>query len=157
MKRKSVVVIFAILLSLSFMDCRKTSDEDELAAIVAQIQKAVEEKNTNAIMKHVSPGYSDSQGFDYETLKKTLRAYFFRFPKISAYINRRDISVSEGSARIILQAILTSGVKTGSLTDAIPESLGIYIFDISLRKESNDWKIITATWKRAGVNSAGHE
>lgn len=109
-------------------------------------------------MDHISPGYSDPQGFDHETLKKTLRGYFFLFPKISAYINKRDISVNEGSARVVLQAILTSTSKTGSLADVIPESLGIYIFDVALKKESNDWKIVTATWKRAGLNpSAGQQ
>ena len=47
------------------------------------------------------------------------------------------------------QAVLTSGDKTGSVTDIIPQSLGVWEFDVTLKKESNNWKVISAAWKEA--------
>ena len=74
---------------------------------------------------------------------------FFRYPKISVYINSLTISVENKSARAVFQTVLTSGEKTGSVTDIIPQSLGIWDFDVTLKKESNDWKVTSAKWEEA--------
>ncbi|MHB8110689.1 MAG: hypothetical protein ACYDHW_11730 [Syntrophorhabdaceae bacterium] len=150
MKTRYIIAFFLLILLFSVSACRKTSDEEKIQSIITKIQKAAEEKESSTIMEHISLAYSDSQGFGYETLKRTLRGYFFRFPRISTFINKRDISIEGENAKVALQAILTSGKTTGSITDAIPESLGVYIFNVSLKKESSDWKIVSATWKRVG-------
>jgi hypothetical protein len=149
-KTRYIITFFLLILLFSIPACHKTSDEEKIRAIIAKIQEAAEEKESSNIMEHISLDYSDAQGFGYETLKRTLRGYFLRFPRISAFINKRDITIEGESAKVTLQAILTSGRATGSVTDAIPESLGVYIFNVSLKKDSTDWKIVSATWKRVG-------
>jgi hypothetical protein len=32
----------------------------------------------------------------------------------------------------------------------LPESLGVYAFEVLLKKESGDWKVISAKWERVG-------
>jgi hypothetical protein len=44
---------------------------------------------------------------------------------------------------------LKCGNKIGSATDVIPQSLGIYDFDASLKKKSNGWKVTSAKWEQA--------
>jgi hypothetical protein len=46
--------------------------------------------------------------------------------------------------------VLTGG-QSGSAVDIVPESLGMYAFDVSLRKEDKEWKIISARWNRVGA------
>ncbi len=76
--------------------------------------------------------------------------YFLGHPKITVYINYLRVSVDGASARAAFQTVLTSGKKTGSPADVIPESLGVYRFDVSLNKISGDWKVTSASWERVG-------
>jgi hypothetical protein len=55
--------------------------------------------------------------------------------------------IENTSAKAVFQAVLTSGNKTGSASDVIPQSLGMYDFDVSLKKESNGWKVTSAKWE----------
>jgi hypothetical protein len=46
--------------------------------------------------------------------------------------------------------VLSGGNKVESPGDVIPEALGMYDFDVSFVKESGEWKVTSATWKKAG-------
>jgi hypothetical protein len=147
---KRVVTIFLIfIIAIAVLGCHKETDEVKIKKIIADIQAAGEEKNVRKIMSNLSKTYSDPQGFNYEGIKGLLVGYFFRYPKISVYINNLTISVENTSAGAVFQTVLTSGEKTGSVTDIIPQSLGIWDFDVTLKKESNDWKVTSAKWEQA--------
>jgi hypothetical protein len=134
---------------MASLGCHKETDQDKVKKVVADIQTAGDEKDIRKIMNNLSKTYSDPQGFNYEGIKGLLLGYFFRYPKISVYINSLTISVEDTSARAVFQTVLTSGEKTGSVTDVIPQSLGVWDFDVSLKKESSDWKVTSAKWEQA--------
>jgi hypothetical protein len=147
---KRVVTIFLIfVVTVTVLGCHKETDQDKVKKVIADIQTAGDEKDIRKIMNNLSKTYSDPQGFNYEGIKGLLLGYFFRYPKISVYINSLTISVEDTSARAVFQTVLTSGEKTGSVTDVIPQSLGVWDFDVSLKKESSDWKITSAKWEQA--------
>jgi hypothetical protein len=147
---KRVVTIFLIfIIAIAVLGCHKETDQVKVKKIITDIQAASEAKDVRKIMSHISKTYSDPQGFNYEGIKGLLLGYFFRYPKISVYINSLTISVEDTSARAEFQTVLTSGEKTGSLTDVIPQSLGVWDFDVSLKKESSDWKVTSAKWEQA--------
>jgi ketosteroid isomerase-like protein len=77
-------------------------------------------------------------------------AYFYQHPKISIYITKLDVSVKSDSAMAIFQAVLTSSGAAGSASAILPESLGVYEFDVSFSKESDEWKVVSAKWERIG-------
>jgi len=147
---KRVVTIFLVfVLALALISCHKETDQDKVKKIITDIQAAGDEKDIRKIMNNLSKTYNDPQGFNYEGIKGLLLGYFFRYPKISVYINSLTISVEDTSARAVFQTVLTSGEKTGSVTDVIPQSLGIWDFDVTLKKESSDWKVTSAKWEQA--------
>jgi hypothetical protein len=69
--------------------------------------------------------------------------------KISVYITNLDISIKNSSARAAFRTVQTSGKTTGSVTDIVPQLLGKYDFNISLKRESDDWKVNSAMWVQA--------
>jgi hypothetical protein len=142
----TIFLIFVIVMTV--VGCHKETDQDKVKKVITDIQTAGEEKNVKKIMNNLSKTYSDPQGFNYEGIHGLLLGYFFRYPKISVYINNLTISVENTSARAVFQTVLTSGEKTGAVTDVIPQSLGIWDFDVSLKKESNEWKATSAKWKQ---------
>lgn len=156
-KRLVCVIVLIALVIINLCSCRRGPEEETIRNIITGIQEAAEEKDTSKIMKNVSDTYNDTQGMTHESLKRLLRGYFLVYPKISVYVNYLKVSVIGASASATFQAMLTSGQKKGSLTDVIPQSLGVYRFDVSLAKESGNWKIVSAEWRPVYSDSEGGE
>ena len=133
--------------------CHKETDQDKIKKVITGVQKAAEEKDVKKIMSSLSKAYKDPQGYDYETIKGLLLAYFFRHQKIHAYIPDLDVAAEGTSGKAVFQTVLTGGDKAGSVAGVLPEALGVYAFEVSLHKEDGDWKIISARWNRAAQNS----
>jgi len=148
MKRVATISLIFII-AIAVFGCHKDNDREKVKKVITNIQEAAEQKDAGKIINNLSKTYSDPQGFNYESIRGLLVGYFFRYPKISVYINNLTISVENTSARAVLQTVLTSGEKTGSVTDVIPQSLGVWDFDVTLKKESSDWKVASAKWEQA--------
>jgi len=148
--KPSLMLLLIVTIIIAFSACQRETDEQKIKNIITDIQTAAEAKDVKIIINNISKTYKDPQGFNYETIKRLLVGYFLQYPKISVYINNLEISVENSSARAIFQTVLTSGNKTGSITDAIPQSLGMYDFEVSLKKESDGWKVISAKWEQVG-------
>lgn len=149
----AIFLVFIMLIAL-FPGCHKETEQEKVKKVITDIQSAAEEKDIKKILNNVAKTYNDPQGFTYETIRGLLLGYFFRYPKISVYIANLDISVEDSiSARALFKAVLTSGKQTGSISDIVPESLGMYYFDVSLKKESNEWKVISVTWTQTETNN----
>jgi len=148
--RPVVTLLILFTMTITTFGCHKETEQDKVKIVIIDIQKATEEKNVKQIINNISKTYMDPQGFNYDTIKGLLLGYFFQHPKISAYITDLEVSVDNTSAKVIFQVILTSGSKTGSTADLIPESLGMYAFEVSLKKEPDGWKVTSAKWERLG-------
>ncbi len=149
------MVLFILSMIIPVPACHKETEEDRVKKVITEIQKAAEEEDGGDIMDHISKTYNDSQGFNHENIKKMLLGYFFIYPKISVYITNLNVSIENMFARVMFRAVLTSGGKSGSVADVIPRSLGMYDFDVSMKKESDDWKIVSATWAKSEMLNAG--
>lgn len=149
------IIIFGVLVLLlaAGAACHRENEQEKVKKVVTAVQAAIEEKNIRGATGYISKGYSDPQGNNFEAVRSLLLGYFFRYPKISAYITHLDISVDGTTARASLKAILTSGKKTGSVSDVVPVELGVYRFDVEFRKESGDWKITSARWSQADLQN----
>jgi hypothetical protein len=153
--KRLVTILFIFVIIIIALGCHRETEQDKVKKVITDIQMAAEEKDVMKIMNNLAKTYNDPQGFNYETIKGPLRGYFFQYPKISVYINNLDISIENTSARALFRTVLTSANKTGSATDLIPESLGMYDFDVSLKKESNGWKVTSARWTHVEMMNTG--
>ncbi len=148
--RTAVSIVLLIAMSITNSGCHKETDQDKVKKVITGIQKAAEEKDIKKIINSLSKTYLDPQGFNYDSLKGLLLGYFYQHPRISVYITDLEISVSGTFAKAVFQAVLTGGNKTGSASDLIPESLGVYAFVAEMKKESDIWKVTSATWVQVG-------
>lgn len=138
------------MMTVTTPGCHKETDQDKVKKVITGIQKAAEEKDAKKIINSLSKTYLDTQGFNYDTIKGLLLGYFFQHPRISVYITDLEISVADTFSKAVFQAVLTGGSKTGSASDLIPDSLGMYAFVVELKKEPDGWKVTSATWVRVG-------
>jgi hypothetical protein len=149
----TILLIFAI--TMTALGCHKETEQDKVKKVMTDIQTAAQEKDVKKIMNHLAINYNDHQGNNYKKIKGLLIGYFLQYPKISAYISNLEISIEDKSAKAVFQTVLTSGNKTGSMSDVIPQSLGVWDFDVSLKKESNGWKVTSAKWEQVGNEERG--
>lgn len=149
--KKTITIGILVLCIAAGLACHKEDEKEKVKKVITAVRTAVEEKSVRGVTAHIAKDYKDPQGNNFEALRGLLLGYFLRYPKISGYITHLDMSVDGASAKTTLKAILTSGKKTGSVTDVVPEQLGVYRFDVEFRKESGDWKITSARWSEATV------
>jgi hypothetical protein len=153
--KRHVILLLIFVITITALGCHKETEQDKVKKIITDIQTAAEEKDVKKIINNLANTYSDPQGYNHETIKGLLIVYFLQYPKISAYITNLEISIEDKSAKALFQTALTSGNKTGSISDVIPQTLSVYDFDVSLKKESNGWKVTSAKWEQVGNDEHG--
>jgi len=144
------IILSVVCLFLLSPGCQRDTEQTKVRKIITDVQRAVEEKDIQTILGHLSRTYRDPQGYDYNGIKGLLLSYFLRHQKISVYITNLDVTADAMPARATFQAVLSSSDKTGSAADILPEALGIYAFNVVFSKESKEWKVVSATWERLG-------
>lgn len=130
--------------------CHKENEQDNVKKVITGVQKAAEGKDARKIMNSLSKTYRDPQGNTYDDMKGLVLAYFYQYPKISLYIPTLDVSVEDASAKAVFQAVLTGRSANEASVTVLPESFDMYAFEVTLKKESGEWKIVSATWARVG-------
>jgi hypothetical protein len=146
------IFLFAILCLVitPFLGCHQETEQDKVRKVIANLQKAAEEKDSKKIGNSISTTYSDPRGNNYENIKGLVAAYFYQFPKISIHLAELNVSVNDVSAEATFEAVLTSRGDKRPLPAILPESLGVYAFDVFFKKESDQWKVVSAKWERVG-------
>jgi hypothetical protein len=150
--------LFLAVLVFTLTDCHRQSEEDRVRKVIAAAEKAVEQKKISAVQEHLSRSYRDPQGHDYDGIRGLLAFYFFRHRAVSVYIPAVEVTVSGPAATARFQAILTGrGLDGESAGGILPDALGAYDFDVSLRNEEGQWKVVSATWTRSGEGGVPRE
>jgi len=126
--------------------CHQQTEEDRVKKVITTVQKAAEEKDVKEILSHLSKTYRDPQGNDYDGVKGLLLLYFYRHQQISIFIPDLAVSVTDSSGAAKFQAVLTGRNKGAG--NILPESLGVYVFDVTFVKDAEEWKIASAKWER---------
>jgi hypothetical protein len=139
------------VLVFTLAGCHRTTEEGRIRKVIAAAQKAVEQKKILAVQEHLSRSYRDPQGYDYDGIRGLLAAYFFRHQAVSVYIPAMEVTVNGPAATARFQAVLTGrGLDGESAGIILPDALGAYDFELSLRDEEGTWKVVSATWVRSG-------
>ena len=152
MKKILPLMVLGIVFVTGFA-CHKETEQDKVKKLITTLQTASEEKDIKTIISSLSKTYNDPQGNNYESIKGLVLAYFYQYPKISMYIPSLEVFVEDASAKAVFQAVLTARGAAESAPKVLPESLGVYAFELSLKKEAGAWKVISAKWERVGEGS----
>lgn len=146
------VIALTLVVVLCLTGCHKDTEEDKIRNIITGIQKAVGEKDTRAVLGHLSKTYQDPQGNNYDGIKGLLLFYFRKHQQVHVYVPNLDISIENNVAQATFQAVLSGagGDATGPGKGLLPEALGVYAFNVVMQRESGVWKITSAKWERIG-------
>lgn len=146
LKQLFLIACVAFLLAAA-AGCAKDTEQDKVKKVITGIQQAAEEKDVRDILANLSKTYRDPQGNDHDAIKGLLLGYFFRHQAVHVYIPDIAVSVEGDAAKADFQAVLTGNPSSGG---PVPESLGVHVFAVKLKKEGTEWKVVSATWNQMG-------
>lgn len=141
------------LLSLAPLGCSKrpASPEAQVRQTIAAVEKAVDEKDVDGVMEHVSAQYSDQEGQKRSGVRSMLALRFLRQGSIHSLVRIREVRVQGARATAEL-AIAIAGTPLPE--DGILEGLraDTFTMTIAFEKEDDAWKVRRAEWDRGGMD-----
>jgi hypothetical protein len=112
----------------------KSSDEEQVRALVSDVEAAAEDRDTSDVLAHVADNYTDSAGFDRTQLQNFLRAYFLAHPKLELLVTVESLEFPVDG---LAQAVVS--VATVELTDPDLRRL-----KVEFRRLDGAWKVMRA-------------
>lgn len=145
--RNVFVVPFCLWLVLwPLISCRKKTDKELIAVVIAKMAVQVEKKDAAGLIAHLADGYRDFEGRDRVQTTAMLEDYFSRY---------RGIVVKVLASRIELRSPQSAEVETdvafySGAASAFRKLIGFsgenYRLRFSMQKTS-DWTIHAAAWE----------
>jgi hypothetical protein len=127
----SLILIAAFL----FAACgSKSSDEQQVRALIGSVEAAAESRDTSDVLKHVADDYADSDGLDKTRLQSFLRGYFLTHPGLELVVNVESVEFPvDGLAQAVI------GVATVELANPDLQRL-----KVEFRRVDGEWRIARA-------------
>jgi len=125
-----------ILLATIFLAAcgAKTSDEQQVRALIDEVETAAEARDTSDVLEHVAETYADSGGLDKTQLRDFLRGYFLTHPKLELVVNIESLEFPVDG---LAQAVIS--VTTVELTDPNRQQL-----KVEFRRSEGAWQVARA-------------
>ena len=125
----------SILLATIFLAaCGATSDEQQVRALIDELETAAEARDTSDVLEHVSDDFSDSGGLDKTQLQDFLRGYFLAHPRLELVVNIESLEFPVDG---LAQAVVS--VTTVELTDPNLQRL-----KVEFRRSGSTWQVARA-------------
>lgn len=112
----------------------KSSDEEQVRAVVDAMEEAAEARDASDVLKHVAPSYSDSAGFDKSQLQNFLRGYFLAHPKLELLVTVESLEFPVDG---LAQAVVS--IATVEVTDP-----GLTRLKVEFRRSGGAWQVVRA-------------
>jgi hypothetical protein len=110
----------------------RTSDEEQVRALISAVETAAEDRDTSDVLTHFADNYIDSAGFDKMQLQNFLRGYFLAHPKLELLVTIESLELPVDG---LAQAVVS--VATVELTDPDLRRL-----KVEFRRLDGGWKVV---------------
>lgn len=118
------------------------SPERRIRAVLTDSKAAVEAKEMDRAMSHVSLQYRDENGFAYLTVKKLLKMAFDQFEGFELRLSKVQLEVEKDRA-VVRADFETIGINKGEKSYLIGSREEPVPIRITLVKETMRWKIVS--------------
>jgi hypothetical protein len=112
----------------------KSSDEEQVRALISAVETAAEARDASEVLEHVADNYADSNGFDKTHLQNFLRGYFLAHPRLEVLVNIESLEFPVDG---LAQAVIS--LATVELTDPDMQRL-----KVEFRRSGSAWQVVRA-------------
>jgi len=124
--------------------------EAQVRAVIAEAERAAEDRDASALFELIAPGYRDGRGNGVEEIKRYVRGYLIAHQSIRMLTRVEEVELPASDLARVRATVGMLGRETESQSswDLAAE---VYEFDITLAREGGEWRVTRADWRRAGV------
>ena len=140
MRLPAILIVATLLLTA----CAKTTDEEQIAAHIAAITEAVENKKFSAVQDYLDEGFRANEQMDAQEVRQLLMMYG---------LQHKSLGVTVVSSNTTMDAVFPDRAQT-TMSVVVTGSSGLLPSDGSVRtvsvewvKNSGDWVIRKAKWQ----------
>jgi len=142
--KKAVLVSVAVFVIYLVYVRLTTTEEDRIVAMFAEIEEALEARNSMAVLEHISPNYRDTSGRKRADLRLLLNLLNRSADQVMVSIAKRSIKIRNDTAGVGIQ-VSARVIMNGREFEPLPEK-GDTEMIVDLRKEDGQWRVTGATY-----------
>ena len=142
-------LLFCLLTTAALVSCSSPSDPEQIAStFVKNAAAALEAGNARALRNLISLDYFDSQNRTADQIASIGSVYIRRSKSIHLF-TELDSALWSGDQveATVLGAFAARPVESRGLLPQVNADL--YWFEITLKKESGEWKLVRSNWRQA--------
>lgn len=123
----------------------RASDEEQIAALLNDVQRGFESRRIYKVLAHIAPGYQDANRRDYQTAREDLRRFLEEY---------RNVRITRVGPRVVVQGNHARAIEAfGAVAEPQDPSAHLPIsiqgqIEIYLEKMAGTWQI--TGWKSTG-------
>ena len=149
-QRRSVLIFLLSVASFTgACSSERDSPEAQVRALLAQGEAAAEKKESATLRQMISEKYSDSRGQDKKAVEAMLRFYFLRNQSIHLFTRIRQINFPQPDLAQADVMVAMAGQPISDAEELERLRADLHRFEITLARESGEWKVMRAEWRRA--------
>lgn len=143
MKTGRLLCLLLILLLAGSASCSKPlTVEQQVIAVIREMETRIEDGERRPFMSHVSDDFSGQNGrLTHDELRAFVLLQLNRHQRLHAQLFPIRVTTdSEESAKATFRALITGGPGW------LPDRGQVYDFETQWRKQSGDWMLHSANW-----------
>lgn len=131
----------------------KGTPEDQIRALIANGEKAAEEKDLGTLKNLVSDAYKDEDGNRKPEIMQILAFHLMRNASVHLLTRVRTIEFPELKTAKATVYVGMAGGKLGSIDDLMRYRADLYRVDFTAANEGQpDWRVTSAKWRPADMS-----
>jgi hypothetical protein len=119
----------------------EASEEERVAEAIGNVAVALEESQLGAAMEPISDSYSDHHGLSKKGLRGFLFQQFRKRGPIDLTLSQMNVEVEGEEATARFETLVLEGRKGATIP--LPLDGDLLHFEVVLRREEGDWRIIS--------------
>jgi hypothetical protein len=130
----------------------ESDPEAQIRAALDRAVAAIEAKKIGDAMDIISERFK-SGDIDRRAVHGILFSQVQRSDWRRIFLADTEVSLKgETRAQVTTAAVLAGGGEVSNIGDVDPTRASVYRFELDFEKEEDDWRIVRATWRRAGFD-----
>lgn len=154
MNRLASTFFFLLLIMLltALVACgEEQTPEQQVRQYIATAKAAAEGRDVIALSELISERYSDAGRRDRRAVVGLITGYFLRHKNIHLFTQIKEIAFPVTDVTKVKLYVAMAGTPVTGAQALIDLRADLYQFDLTLLKESDDWRLQNASWQRASI------
>jgi hypothetical protein len=123
--------------------------EEQVKQFVAAGEEAVEARNIGDVKQLISEIYSDRQGRTRRDLVAVSARYILANKNIHVLTRIGELTFPAENKAMLQLYVAMTGQNVSDLDALLNMQADLYLFDLELVREGQEWKLLNADWRRA--------